>query len=87
MRIIYYYQTFVGMSSLLQSKKNLLLISTFLLFILDIILIQKVTKLLYIHLNNCPPDDPKFDYLERNGGEATKKGIRCINDKGGWWWL
>lgn len=84
MRIIYYYQTFVGMSSLLSNKEKLIthihLSSIHFGYNTDS---KGKNTTPYIHLNNCPPGDPKFDQVWKEMAEAQKKGIRVVLMIGG----
>ena len=84
MRIIYYYQTFVGMKSLLSNKDNLIthihLSSIHFGYNTDP---NGKTQSPYIHLNNCPPNDPKFDEVWEEMKLAQTKGIRVVLMIGG----
>ncbi len=84
MRIIYYYQTFVGMKSLLSNKENLIthihLSSIHFGYNTDC---YGKNPTPYIHLNNCPPDDPQFVQVWKDMEEAKNKGIKVVLMIGG----
>ena len=58
-KIIYYYQTFTGLSPILNSKT----ITTTHIYVSSIHFGLNKDKTPYIHLNNYPPDNSKFDPL------------------------
>jgi chitinase len=82
MRIIYYYQTFVGMKSLLSNKANL--ITHIHLSSIHFGYNSNGTKNTpYIHLNNFPPNDPKFNEVWEEMKWAKNRGIRVVLMIGG----
>ena len=71
-KIIYYYQSFVGLKSIL-NQKNVIVTD---IFISSIHFGINIDGSPYIHLNNYPPDDNIFDNVWKEAEKAHKLGIR-----------
>ena len=76
-RIIYYYQTFVGLKDILTADTKVTHIH------LSSIHFGKDNNNPYIHLNDHNPSDPRFDSVWSDLKEAKKLGIKIILMVGG----
>lgn len=83
MRIIYYYQTFVGMKSLLSQKENLITHIHLSSIHFGYDTNTNGSKVPYIHLNNCPPNNSKFDEVWEEMKWAKNRGIHVVLMIGG----
>lgn len=79
MKIIYYYQTFVGLSNLL-SKENI--VATH-IHVSSIHFGLTAESQPYIHLNNYPPDNSMYDDLWKELKEAKDRGLKIVLMIGG----
>lgn len=78
-RIIYYYQTLNGLQDILNNETTHVThihLSSFHFGYND-------NNTPYLHLNNTPPQDPKFDKVWEELAECKKKGIKIICMLGG----
>ena len=78
-KIIYYYQTFIGLKPLLEQEK----IYTTHIIVSSIHFGRDKKEQLYIHLNNYHPDDKRFIEVWKECEEASKKGITIMIMVGG----
>ena len=78
-KIIYYYQTFTGLLPILNSKQ----ITVTHIYISSIHFGINKDKSLYIHLNDNPPDDSKFNTLWNECKLVSNKGITIMLMMGG----
>ena len=76
-KIIYYYQTFTGLTPILNDTK------TTHIYISSLHFGTKNDDTPYIHLNNYPPDDLKFNDLWKECQEADNKGVTLMFMLGG----
>ena len=79
MKIIYYYQTFVGLDKILNDPKTV--VTHIHLSSIHFGLDDNAKP--YIHLNDNDPDDPKFNDLWDELREAKNKGIKIVLMVGG----
>ena len=77
-RIIYYYQTFVGLKNILNSNNKVTHIH-----LSSIHFGQTDSNTPYIHLNDCSPYDSKFDSVWEDLKAAKEHGIKIILMVGG----
>lgn len=71
-RVIYYYQTFVGLDKLLSHLHDI-----------DVIILASIhfgltNKIPYIHLNDHAPDDSQFDMVWEQAEQVSSAGIDII---------
>jgi chitinase len=76
-RIIYYYQTFVGLKDVLYTNNKVTHIH------LSSIHFNNINKTPTIHLNNLSPYDKKFNQVWDDINRATQLGIKCVLMIGG----
>ena len=77
-KIIYYYQTFVGLQSILNNP-----IKTTHIIVSSIHFGKNKNDELYIHLNDYPPEHKKFNQLWKELEEASNKNITIMLMIGG----
>ena len=78
-KIIYYYQTFIGLQPLLTQDK----IFTTHIIVSSIHFGRDKKEQLYIHLNDYHPDDKQFLSVWKDCAEANEKGITIMTMIGG----
>ena len=77
-KIIYYYQTLTSLKPVLDNPEIVTHIH-----LSSIHFGLKTDNTPYIHLNDNPPDDPKFDTVWSELKEASSKGIKIVLMMGG----
>jgi len=77
-RIIYYYQTFKGLSPILKENPDVTHIH-----LSAVHFGNNPDGSPYIHLNNYPPENPKFDSVWKDIEKASSLGIKIILMMGG----